>query len=188
MATDHNANATAALAERLGRLLATETHANDLLPVQWEALRYLSRANRFSRTASALTAYLGITKGTVSQTLKALESKGLVRKQGDPTDKRRNLLALTAKGRKRLQDDPLQRTVDAIESLAAGTRRDLGKGPTALRNARLQSQGRQAFGQCRDCRFFRRKHGDGAPHYCALLEEPLSSSDSDAICVEQNPL
>ena len=61
-------NHVAALIERLGRLTTTEAHAEGLLPVQWEVLRYLDRANRYSRTAVALTAYLGITKGTVSQT------------------------------------------------------------------------------------------------------------------------
>ena len=50
----------AALIERIGRLLSTDAHAGGLLPVQWEALRY--RANRFSRTPAALTAYLGLTR------------------------------------------------------------------------------------------------------------------------------
>ncbi len=73
----------AALIERIGRLIGSESHANGLQPVHWEALRYLSKANRFSQTAAALTAYLGLTKGTVSQSLKALEAKGLVRKLVD---------------------------------------------------------------------------------------------------------
>ena len=78
----------AALIERIGRLLSTDAHAGGLLPVQWEALRYLGRANRFSRTPAALTAYLGLTKGTVSQTVHVLEAKGLVTKQVDPADRR----------------------------------------------------------------------------------------------------
>ena len=49
----------AALIERIGRLLTADSHASGLLPVQWEVLRYLRRANRFSRTLAALTAYLG---------------------------------------------------------------------------------------------------------------------------------
>ena len=39
----------AALIERIGRLLSADAHAARLAPVQWEALRYLGRANRFSR-------------------------------------------------------------------------------------------------------------------------------------------
>ncbi|HIP78057.1 MAG TPA: MarR family transcriptional regulator, partial [Kiloniellaceae bacterium] len=56
------------LLERLARVLQNEAHSEGLKPTQWEALRYLSRANRFSRTPSGVTAYLGMTKGTVSQT------------------------------------------------------------------------------------------------------------------------
>ena len=42
---------------------------------------------------------LDITKGAVSQTLKKLESKGLVRKDEDPTNTSRILVELTPRGR-----------------------------------------------------------------------------------------
>jgi DNA-binding MarR family transcriptional regulator len=64
------------LIERMGRLLRASDHASGLNPAQAEALRYLLRANRFSRTPAALAEYLGSTRGTVSQTLLALEAKG----------------------------------------------------------------------------------------------------------------
>lgn len=37
-----------------------------------EILEYLGRCNRYSNTAQALTEYLGLTKGSVSQSLKLL--------------------------------------------------------------------------------------------------------------------
>ena len=40
---------------------------------------FIARANRFSRTPAALADYAGSTRGTISQTLIALEQKGLVR-------------------------------------------------------------------------------------------------------------
>lgn len=178
---------TAALIERIGRLLSTEAHVEGLLPVQWEALRYLQRANRFSTNAAALTAYLGLTKGTVSQTLKTLESKNLVKKRVNSNDRRSNHLSLTAKGRKLLSRDPLAATVDALAELGNSTQKTLDDGLQALLSARIASQGRQAFGQCRDCRFFARRHADGNPHYCQLLNEPLAASESLAICFEQRP-
>ena len=106
----------AALIERIGRLLSTDAHAGGLLPVQWEALRYLGRANRFSRTPAALTAYLGLTKGTVSQTVHALEARGLVTKQVDPVDRRGRRLSLSPAGRTLLMRDPLVETVTAIRT------------------------------------------------------------------------
>ncbi len=176
---------TAALIERLGRLVSREAHADGLQPVQWEALRYLAKANRFSRTAAAVTAYLGLTKGTVSQTLKALESKGLIRKQVDPKDRRSNRLALTPRGRRHLARDPLQETVAALAKLPEGTRRSLDRGLEQLLTTRLEAQGRRPFGQCRDCAYFAHDHPEGRPHYCQLLKERLADADADAICHEQ---
>lgn len=177
----------AALIERIGRLLATEAHAEGLLPVHWETLRYLERANRFSRTAAALTAWLGITKGTVSQTLNSLEKKGLIRKRTDQHDRRSKLLSLTANGRTLLRRDPLDQTVAAIQMLAEPAQLGLVQGLEALLRTRLAAQDRLPFGQCRDCRYFANAHPNGGPHYCQLLEEKLAESESVAICFEQVP-
>lgn len=63
------------LIDRLDRLARNGEVSGDLNPAQWEALRFVSRANRFSRTPAALAEYLGSTRGTVSQTLIALEKR-----------------------------------------------------------------------------------------------------------------
>ena len=179
---------TAALLERIGRLLTTEAHAEGLLPVQWEALRYLDRANRFSLTAAALTAYLGLTKGTVSQTLNTLEAKGLIRKRVDSHDRRSKRLSLTARGQRLIEKDPLNATRDALSQLANQTQDELNDSLETFLTARLALQGRKAFGQCRNCRYFAAKHEQGTPHFCMLLEEPLTGCDSEAICFEQEPV
>jgi len=183
----HSPEHTAALLERIGRLVGTEAHAEGLLPVQWEALRYLHKANRFSRTPAALTAYLGLTKGTVSQTLNALESRGLINKQVDPKDRRSKQLSLSAKGTRLLQRDPLAATVAAISELGSAAQSALNKGLRAFLTRRLTAQDRQAFGQCAECRYFVARHPDGAPHYCGLLQEKLTAADAQAICYEQLP-
>ena len=69
--------------ERLCNLLRVEARGQGasagLLPIQLEALHYLAQCNRYSDTPQAVTDFLGQTKGTVSQTLKVLENRGLVR-------------------------------------------------------------------------------------------------------------
>ena len=81
MAKDKIDNASIAWPlERLTRLMRAGEHEGGLNPAQWEALRYLSRANRFSNSPIALTRFLGSTKGTISQTIKALERKGYIAK------------------------------------------------------------------------------------------------------------
>lgn len=177
----------AALLERIGRLLASDAQANGLLPVHWETLRYLDRANRFSMTAAALTAYLGLTKGTVSQSLNSLEGKGLVRKRVDTRDRRSKRLSLTAKGKALLKHDPLLVTSQAIDALGAPAKVALADSLQTFLSTRLAAQERQPFGQCRDCQYFSQNREAGSPYFCQLLEEPLNESDSLAICYEQQP-
>ena len=173
------------LLERLARVLQNDAHTGGLKPVQWEALRYLARANRFSRTPSALTAYLGTTKGTVSQTLGALERKGLVAKETDPADRRQIHLVLTEAGASLLDDDPIQAILQSTAALSEPDGAGVAQGLQTVLTETLRRRGGHPFGACRTCRFFRADHPDGAPHRCALLDAPLSAGDRDKICVEQ---
>lgn len=173
------------LLERLARVVQNEAHAEGLKPAQWEALRYLSRANRFSRTPSGLTAYLGVTKGTVSQTLNALERKGLVVRKSDPSDKRQVRIDLTAKGARLLKRDPIDGLLKSASKLSAQERSNFTGALEIILQETLKQRGGQPFGICKTCRFFRANDPDGAPHRCDLLDAPLSQDDSKAICVEQ---
>lgn len=183
--TDDQALDIAALIERSARLFMADAHAEGLLPVHWEVLRYLNLANQFSRTHAALTGYLGLTKGTVSQTLKALDGKGLIHKETDKTDRRSRRLVLTARGRRLLERDPVRAWIDEIAGLQADDRDGLARGLAALLSARLDARERAPFGQCRTCMYFREEHEQGAPHYCDLLKAQLSREAAHLICAEQ---
>ncbi len=173
------------LLERLARVLQNEAHSEGLKPTQWEALRYLARANRFSRTPSGLTAYLGMTKGTVSQTLNALERKELAVKKTDPTDRRQVHLNLTPKGARLLERDPIEALTKSASKLPAGQRRALSEDLESLLKETLRRRDGQPFGVCRTCRYFKANDPEGAPHLCGLLDAALSTNDSKSICVEQ---
>ncbi|MEE4191634.1 MAG: MarR family transcriptional regulator [Halieaceae bacterium] len=175
------------LLDRLARVVGNDRTALGLNPVQWEALRFFARANRFSRNPSGLRQYLGVTKGTVSQSIIALEKKGLLKKVPDPRDRRGVEVRLTAKGRKLLMDDPLNRWQADLARLPAAERRSLEAALGHLLRAALQSRQREPFGFCKDCVHFSRHHEAGVPHFCALLEAPLSDEDSQLICREQTP-
>jgi DNA-binding MarR family transcriptional regulator len=173
------------LLERIGRLLRGVRHRNEQLnPAQWEALRYLGRANRYSRNPTALTQYLGATKGTVSQTLIALERKGLVRRSADPRDRRGVRLGLTSRGRGHLHRDPMARLIDGVDpALIARLDADLRELLTQLQRRNRQ----RPFGQCGTCRFFRAGDASdepGGPNRCGLTLEPLSDSEAEQICAE----
>lgn len=102
------------LIDRLMRLSRNGVALEGLNPAQWEALRYIERANRFSRTPAALSDYLGSTRGTVSQTLIALEQKGLLSRQPSARDKRSIQLELTDAGAGALARDPLLEVANDI--------------------------------------------------------------------------
>lgn len=177
------------LIDRLKRLARAGERIDDLNPAQWDALRYLARANRFSRTPAALADYLASTRGTISQTLIALESKGYVTREVSQRDRRSIDLALTGQGEEALRNDPLLLVARDIEQAAGSGAKELVESLRAtLRTAIARNNGR-AFGACFACRHFRThtRPSGPSPHHCALLDEPLSEADSRAICVEQEP-
>jgi DNA-binding MarR family transcriptional regulator len=177
------------LIDRLERLARSGDQAAEINPVQWKAMRYLARANRFSRTPAALADYLASTRGTVSQTLISLEEKGIVARGPSRRDRRSVELSLTASGMRMLKRDPLLALAGDIEA-ATGPRLDefVENLRASLRQAIGRNEGR-AFGACQGCRHFRRamRPNSRFPHHCALLDEPLSEADSLHICVEQEP-
>lgn len=175
--------------ERLARVMRAREHDDGLNPAQREALRYLARANRFSNTPGALTRYLGATKGTISQTVMALERKGLIAKAA--RDARKSVrLTLTEKGREALAHDPWIELASAVEDLGGKTRRRMQRGLEELLAREVKRGGLQGFGMCSGCRFFREKGRDGdagGPHLCMLFEAPLSPEDAGRICIEHAP-
>jgi DNA-binding MarR family transcriptional regulator len=171
--------------ERLARLMRAREHEGGLNPAQREALRFLGRANRFSNSPGALTRYLGATKGTVSQTVIALERKGYITKSLRAGGRKTISLALTEKGEAALARDPWSGLAQAAEDLGGKTRRRLGRGLTELLEGELRRSGLASFGVCASCRFFReRGRSDDAkgPHLCMLFEEPLTEDDAGRIC------
>lgn len=180
----------AALIERLERLMRTEEYDAGLNPAQWEALRFLARCNRFSNSPSALTAYLGATKGTVSQTVRSLERKGMVSRARRQGAGRSVELSLTEKGAEILARDPRRRIGPAAAALDSDTLGALRLGLRTLLQDRIARRGLKTFGLCRSCRHFlsqgAKDEPDG-PHRCGLLAVPLAEVDAAKLCVEHEP-
>lgn len=96
------------------RLANGAAFAGGLNPAQWSALRYLADAVPESRTVTAFAHYHATTSGTASQTVAALVRKGLVERQPEMGDRRRNRLELTSAGHELLLGDPLGGIATAI--------------------------------------------------------------------------
>lgn len=187
MSATEDALRAAHLIERLERLARGNELEDRLNPAQWQALRYLAAANRFSRTPSALAEYLASTRGTVSRTIAALEANGYVSREANSQDRRAVDLSLTAKAREALEHDPLLDLARDIEVALGDTVARLVEGLGGVLMTILRRNDRRPFGLCARCRHFRRNAHDSPalPNHCALLDEPLSEADSLSICVEQ---
>ncbi len=175
--------------ERLSRLMRSGEHGGSLNPAQWEALRYISRANRFSNSPGALTRFMGATKGTVSQTIKALERKGLIAKTQRVLERRSVCLGLTEQGVTLLGSDPAREFSATVAGLAAKTKRRLAKGLRDLLEAEIARQKQPSFGICSTCRYHRERGHEtsyGGPHACMLFEASLSKVEAGLICVEHS--
>ncbi len=178
-------DSVAALMDRLSRAVQRAQYAGGLNPAQWEALRYIARANRYSRSPTAVAEYLGATKGTVSQTLKALEHKGCILRRPSQGDRRSVELEVTHAGRKALLRDPLVDIGAAVEAnggqLAgiAGMLRGLLRGLQRGAGLREFGQCGQCTQLCRDCA----TAGDGGPHLCGLTGDALSNDEIVLLCV-----
>ena len=181
---------TQQLLERLASLLRSESRnlllKHGLQPVQFDALYYLSICNRYSDTPMSVTEYLGQTKGSVSQTLKVLEKKGLIVKTADSCDKRVAHMAVTEEGRQ------LIKTV-LPSPLIAAAGDVLGNEDLAVINSSLSSLLRtvqqannfKSFGQCDSCSHNIKSDNDG--YFCGLTKEPLTKIDIELICREHEP-
>ena len=66
--------------------------------VHFQVLDYLMRCNKYSNTPAATAKYLGMTRGTISQSLMILEKRGYIEKVSDASDKRVIHLMLLPEG------------------------------------------------------------------------------------------
>ncbi|MCF2870782.1 MarR family transcriptional regulator [Octadecabacter sp. G9-8] len=171
------------LIKRLARVDENEGWKSDLKPAQRTALEYLGRANRFSRKPSHIADFLGSTRGTVSQTLKALAEKEFIAEEHCPElDRRSKSFVLTAKGIERLAEtDTLTEALDGIP------REKLLEIALVLRpvlNRVLLAKQQRDFGLCRRCKHFE-KQGEGGA--CQLLGANLTTEETTQICYHSEP-
>ena len=185
-----NANEIYEYVERIANLVRTSVRksglANGLQPVQMEALHYLGRCNRYSNTPVAVAEFLGLTKGTVSQTLRVLETDGLLRKVVDRQDRRVIRLTLTPAGKDVLAGSiPPSLLGAALAEMSDAEQGQLQQSIARLLHALQHANGLKTFGPCKTC--FHHQHTADDQRHCGLTKEVLSHADAELICREHLP-
>ena len=173
----------AALIERIGRL-ARAREAATLAPAQWEALRFLARANSFSRQPGAVAAWLATTKGTASQTLMALERKGLIRKARDAADGRVIRIEPTPAGLALLEEDPLLGLVQAIARLPPLHAAALSQSLAHIAGDLAPDGAKPVFAGCAGCGHLETR---GEASRCRNFGADLSGEETTLACIAHSP-
>ncbi|MBM3202966.1 MarR family transcriptional regulator [Candidatus Woesearchaeota archaeon] len=177
--------------ERVANLIRTDMRRSGMVhglqPIQLEALHYLGRCNRYSNNPMAVAEFLGLTKGTVSQTLNLLETSGLIERRLDPKDKRRVHLTLTPNGQRVIAEtvppECLNKALaEASPALATETLALLKELLRQLQRA----NGLKSFGACKTCRHHAIHDNDS--RQCLLTGEALTDRDAELLCREHTIL
>jgi len=177
------------LIERISSLLRSEERkkyaAIGLQPVHGQVLEYLAKCNKYSNTHASVAEYLGLTKGTVSQSIQVLERKRFLEKTTDISDGRIVHLSLTDAGQALIEE---LKPLDIFKKAEAKvSRQDFDTIDSALQATLdvLQKVNQsKSFGLCRSCRHFNVETN----HYlCMLTNEPLDREDTDKICRDHVP-
>lgn len=174
------------LLERISNLLRAEERKvgseAGLQTVHLQVLYYLSCCNNYSDTPAAVTDYLCATKGTVSQTIKVLESKNYLVKEVDLKDRRLVHLRLTEAGRDLLaQVIPPPLFTDALEAMPLEQSKSLEAKLMEFLIYLQRANHSHTFGECKTCNFFTHEQ-DG--YRCGLTQESLIMSETSKICRE----
>ena len=172
-------------------LLQEEAQGRGLSPIQARFLVHLLHHGDELGRVGRLAEEFGLSRATVSDAVRTLEAKGLVRRESWPRDGRVATLRLTPAGEEGAAR--LSGWADVVEEQLGSfapeekeaAMRFLMRLISALQGAGVITVARM----CVACRFFRpdAHPGSASPHHCALLDLPLSGADLRTDCPEHEP-
>ena len=189
---DHVDARIVATLERLSQVfrvrLREEARQRNLSPIQAQLLIYLLHHDVELRRVSQLAREFDLTQATVSDAVASLETKGFVRREQWPDDRRVMTLRLTAGGEKLATPlsnwaDPIREHLERFSPVEReAVMRFLMELTGSLQRSGLITVARM----CVTCRFFRRdvRPGEASPHHCGLLDVPLGGPNLRVDCPE----
>ncbi|CUS96129.1 DNA-binding transcriptional regulator, MarR family [Candidatus Kryptobacter tengchongensis] len=177
---------------RVFRFLLWDVAKNEnLSPIQIQFLIFLLFNNPSRTRITDIANEFSLTKATVSDAIASLEAKNLIIKDKDPEDRRNYILQLTPKGKKLARK--LSIWADALKNnLKKFNQKDketilefILKLIESLYEAGIITTQRMCF----SCAYFQKNVSpkSDAPHYCNLLNKPLSIVELRLDCEDYEP-
>lgn len=171
------------LSEAFRVLLWQEAKQHGISPIQVQILTYLLHYPDKLKTVTNLASHFNMTKATISDAIKSVESKGLLKRKEDVQDSRSHTLHLTREGRniaRKIEDfaNPIQDSVNNLtpEKQAGMLEQLLGMIQDLNHNLIITPQR-----MCLNCRFYEKR---GKLHYCHLVNAFLKAGDLRVDCPE----
>lgn len=166
-------------------LLWNESKEFSLTPIQVQLLIFLLHHSEEKRKVSYLANEFNMTKATISDTVKALEQKQLIKKEYEPHDTRSYIIQLTKKGRDIAEQTSLfaKQIQVPIDKLHSNDKENL---LLSLLNIihHLNKAGIITIQRmCFTCHFYKTTE-HGQEHYCGLLSTKLTHTELRIDCAE----
>ncbi len=171
------------ISEAFRVLLWKESKEHALSPIQVQILIFCNFHSEQLRKISSLASEFNLTKATVSDSVKALEQKGFIRKQQEPEDTRSYTIHLTKEGAELAKKismfaDHLYQPLSTLSDIQKQTLlSSLLEMIYKLQQAGIISINRMCF----SCRYYQKKSDK---HYCNLMNTPLKNTELRIDCPE----
>ncbi len=156
-----------------------------LSPIQIQLIIYLAYHDDELCKVSNLALEFNLTKATISEAVRTMLSKKLVKKIVDKRDSRSYVLHLTATGKKIVENttDFASSIATPIQSMTPSEKLAFFKTLYRMMDYLRQSGVIQVQRMCYACRFYNPGH-QGHEHYCNFLGKPLEAKTLRVDCPE----
>lgn len=169
----------------------SSANAVGLNPTQAHVLSFLAGRGNGGMRVTAIANHLGVTQPTATDSIAALERKGLVAKSADESDARAIAVAVTEAGRDAVKaiGQSTMATDGALGSLTPGEQEDLLILITKLIRSLQVAGAISEQRMCATCEYFRPYAfaGSDLPHHCAFVNAPFGNRHLRLDCGDHQP-
>lgn len=175
------------ISEAFRVLLWNECKVNSLSPLQIQIIIFVLFHSEEQCTVSYLAQEFNMTKATISDSVKVLLKKGLIKKANNENDSRSYVISLTVEGKK---------VAGKVSSFANAVEKPIGQLTTEQKEVMLNGLLKLIYNlhrtgvitvqrMCFTCIHYRLNGGE---HYCKLLNSKLVANELRADCPEHEEI